>query len=476
MGDELYYLDCAEHLAFGYVDHPPFSIAVLAVLRALFGDSLLALHALPALLHVATIALIGALARELGGGRVAQGLAGLGALVCPIYLADAGFYSMNAFEPALWALVALLLARIANGAAPRTWLWLGVVLGVGLLNKWSVLWLGLGLGVALVSTPERRWLATRWPWLCAGIALALFSPHVAWQVQNDWPTLEFMRNATAHKMTAKSPLAFAAEQVLVMNPVAAPLWLAGAAWLLAAPGGRKFRTLGWTWLVVLALLAASGSARSNYSGPAYAALFAAGGVAWEGVARRRGLRFAPAALALVLALGLAAAPLALPLVPPESYAAYTRALGIEAPKDEVAEFGPLPIHLASRIGWSGVAAAVAGAYDALPPEERGRVAILGGSFGETGALNFFGAPSGLPRAISAHNNYWLWGPGAADGSVVIALARSEEVLLRYFERVERAGEIDCRYCMPAIDRLSVYVCRGPRRPLREVWSELKHYI
>jgi 4-amino-4-deoxy-L-arabinose transferase-like glycosyltransferase len=122
MTDELYYLDCANHLAWGYVDHPPLSIALLALLRLTIGDSLIALRLAPALAGSATIVLVGLMARELGGGRVTQGFAALAALVAPVYFGIDAFYSMNAFEPALWALAAYLLLRLENGATPRLWL------------------------------------------------------------------------------------------------------------------------------------------------------------------------------------------------------------------------------------------------------------------------------------------------------------------------------------------------------------------
>jgi len=477
MSDEFYYLDCVRHLAWGYVDHPPLSIAALAGVRAVLGDSVLGLHAVPALLGAANILGIAALARELRGGAVAQGLAALAALVSPVFLAVSGFWSMNAIEPPLWTLAYWLVARIASGAPRVTWLWLGLVLGLGLMNKISMLWFGFGLAVGLLATPERRWLATPWPWACAGLALLVFAPHLAWQVQNGWPTLEFMHNATADKMTHKSVLEFVGEQALLMTPLGIPVWLAGAIYLFVRGGSR--RILGWIWLTVLVFLSVSGSARSNYSAPAYAAVIAAGGVAWESIAiARPRLRWVPLALALLLALGLSAAPLGIPLVPPDRYPAYEAALGVRPPKDQIDALGPLPLHFALRFGWVELVDGVARAYQSLTPEERARAVIVGQNFAETGALNFYGPARGLPRAVSGHNNYWLWGPGTVDGSAVIVIGHDDSAarLREDFASVERAGEIHCRYCMPALDHDVVYVCRGLRRPIDQIWAELKHYI
>jgi len=475
MGDEFYYLDCAARLDWGYVDHPPLSVAVLRLVRATLGDGLPALRFVPALLHSLVVVLAGLLARELGGGRGAQALAALAAAVCPVFLGTTSFYSMNAFELCFWALAAWLLARLVNTGDARLWLALGCVLGLGLLNKISMSWFGLGLAVGLVLTPERRWLATPWPWAAGVIAGVLFAPHLLWQVQHDWPTLEFMRNATREKMLAKSPLAFLADQFVIANPLLAPLWLAGLVRCFRTPEGRRHQIQAWIWIVVFLLLALNGSARANYLGPAYTPLFAAGGVAFERFARAHRGPWLQTAAGLFAIAGLGAAPLALPLLPPHRYAAYQRAIGLSAPVEERSELGVMPLHFATRFGWSELIAAVEKAYATLTPEEQARAVVFGAWFGDTGALNFFGPAHGLPPAITGHNNYWLWGPGAATGEVMLVVAEHGERLSEAFSRVERVAEIDCRYCMPAMDRLGVYVCRGLRRPLAEVWPEVKLY-
>jgi len=350
------------------------------------------------------------------------------------------------------------------------------VLGVGLLNKISMLWFGLGLTVGLVLTPERRWFVTPWPYLAAALSLAIFAPHVVWQLQHGLPTLEFMRNATELKMVSKSPLGFAAEQLLMMNPLAVPFWLAGLVYYFASPAGSRHRVLGWIWITVFLLLAASGSARANYLGPAYTVLLPAGGVAFERLARGRRWRWLPATAAVLLAVGGAAtAPMAIPLLPPARYVAYERALGISAPVEQQGEIGPLPMHFALRFGWEELMEAVEEAHATLSEEERTGTAVFGSWFGDTGAVNFFGREAGLPPAISGHNNYWLWGPREFSGDVLIVIARSDARLVELFEHVEPVASVGCQYCMPDTSRLSVYVCRGLRQSLPEVWPRLKHY-
>ena len=169
MTDELYFLDSVDRLQWGYVDHPPLSIALLRVWRDLFGSALIAIRIPAWLCGGATIVLSGLLARELGGGRAAQGLAALGALATPVFFSLGNYYSMNPIEQALWAAAFVVLARLGNGGAARLWIWLGVVLAVAMLNKVSTAWLAGGIAVGVVLTPLRRWLRTPWPWIAAAI-------------------------------------------------------------------------------------------------------------------------------------------------------------------------------------------------------------------------------------------------------------------------------------------------------------------
>jgi len=474
--DELYYLACSEHLGWGYVDHPPLSVFVLWVVRSLLGDSLLAIRLLPAFLGATTVALVGLMVRALGGGRWAGVLAMTAALVAPVYLALDHFYSMNAFDLLFWALAGYLLLRIASGGPPWLWLLLGGVLGLGLLNKISVLWLGAGLLVGLVATRQRRWLATRWPWLAGGLAALIFAPHLLWQMLHGWPTLEFIRNATGEKMVQVGPLDFFFGQVDMMLLATLPLWLAGLAYLLFHPRARDYRLLGWIYLTVFAILAASGSSRSGYLAAAYSWLFAAGGVAVAGLLeRRRWAWVVPVLVVLMLAMGALVAPLAVPILPVERYLLHASWLGQEPATEERKELGELGQFFADMHGWPAIVDTVAEVYHGLSPAERAKVRVLAPDYGIAGALDLLGKRRGLPPTLSGHNSYWLWGPGDWDGEVMIVVGGSEERLRASFQRVDRAATLDCGRCMPYENGRPVWVGRGLLRPVAEVWPQLKHY-
>jgi MFS family permease len=474
--DELYYLACADHLDWGYVDHPPFSIAVLAIVRAVFGDSVGAIRVVPALAGAMTVALVGVMARRLGGGRFAQALSMTAALVAPFYLTLGQYFSMNALDLLSWAIAAHLVLRIVQGGSPRLWLLLGAVLGIGVENKLSVLWLCFGLAVGLLLTPHRSLLRTRWPWLGAAIAVALAAPHVAWQVVHGWPTLEFVRNATEHKIVALTPVGFLKSQVKGMFILAAPVWMAGLVFLLLRPGGRAARLLGWSYAAVFVLLAASPAARPVYLAPAYMFLLPAGGVALESWIRGPGRWALGAYIALLAVSGAAAAPFLMPLLPARTLAARLSRPDAVVRSEERSGVGTLPEYLAHMYGWETIVATAKDVHDSLPEAERGRAVILAPNYGVAAAIDVLGRGHGLPPARSGHNSYWLWGPGAAPWDVVIAIGMPEEQLRSWFEDVTRAAETDCGYCMPYENHRPVWIARRPRVPLSVIWAQLKTFV
>jgi 4-amino-4-deoxy-L-arabinose transferase-like glycosyltransferase len=473
--DELYYVACGRRLDWGYVDHPPFVALVARLGETLFGLSPEGARVLPVLAGSLVVVLTGLLARELSGGPFAQALAALTAMVAPVYLFLFHILSMNVFDVLFWTLAALLLARLLRGGDPRLWLLFGLVCGLGLENKHSMLFFGLGVAAGLVLTPARRHLATPWPWLGGLLAAALFLPNVLWEVRQGWPTLEFMRNAEAEKNLHLSPLAFLREQVLLVNPLTLPLWLAGLAGFLVSRRLARFRALGWIYLAVLALLLAR-AAKPYYLAPAYPILFAGGAVVAEGLAGRPGWRWLkPASLALLVLGGAFLAPLTLPLLPEPAFVRYAGALGIQPSSGERHRLGVLPQHFADMHGWPEMAAAVGRVWRTIPPAERRRCAVFGQNYGEAGAVELLGDRWGLPDALSAHNNYYLWGPRGYDGSCLVVLNDDRESLDEIFGDVRLAAVFRCPLCMPFEDEMPIWVCRRPRIPLAELWPQIKHY-
>jgi 4-amino-4-deoxy-L-arabinose transferase-like glycosyltransferase len=177
----------------------------------LFGTSAEALRVIPLVLAVCLVVVSVAIVRRLGGGPFAQTLTAVAVAIAPPYLFLFHVLSMNSAEVVLWAATGWLLMVALDGNRRAAWLALGVTVGIGLLNKHSMVFLAGALGLGLVLTPARRVLQTPWPWAAGAIAAAIVAPHLAWQAANGWPTLEFARYAQAHEIAELSAPRFVAE-------------------------------------------------------------------------------------------------------------------------------------------------------------------------------------------------------------------------------------------------------------------------
>jgi hypothetical protein len=474
--DELYYLACGRHLAWGYVDHPPLVAVLARAETALLGSSTAGLRFLSAVAGALTVLLTGLTAGVLGGRRFAQSLACVCAIVAPVYLENFTIFTMNSFDFLFWTTMIYLLARLLRGDDGRLWVWFGVVAGIGLLNKHSVLYLLAGVLVGLLLTPARRHLTRAPVWIGAMVALALFAPHVLWQVQHGWPTLEFMRNAQAEKNVHVSVLAFLLGQILIHLPLTAPIWLAGLGYLLLAKHTAPFRALGWIYLFCFALLSLSG-AKLYYLSPAYPVLFAAGGVAVErGSEGTRWRWLRPATIAVLVIGGAVFAPIVLPILPPARLEAYMQRIGFKPVLMEHHRAPRLTQTFADEFGWEEMVAKVAKVYAALPPEERARCGIFCSNYGEAGAIDYYGPKYGLPPAASGHNSYWLWGPPSGRGEVIITVGESEEDVAKTYRDVQVVDRTDNEWCMPFENDQPIIVGRQPKDALKAIWPRCKRFI
>jgi hypothetical protein len=473
--DELYAIACSRHLAWGYVDQPPFSELVLALNGTLLGYSPLALRLLPAVCGGLAAFLVGLIAKELGGGRYAQALAVTAFIIGGVYLAIDNYYSMNCFDHLFWALGIYLLARLLKGGDTRLWMLFGLVAGVGLENKYSMGFLGLGLIAGLALTPARSHFLDKWLWMGGAIATLIFLPHILWEVHHHFPTAEFIHNVTAQKNLPMTPWGFCKECVLLVDPFTLPIWLAGLFYLLFSPRGRKFQVLGWIYVAVLGILLSTHS-KPYYAAPAFLILLPAGAVAMEAFAARHAWNWLkPASLTALVFGGALMAPLALPVLPVETYIRYQDWLGIEPRAEERGEkLSKLSQMYADMFGWPEMAAQIAQIYNRLSPEDQADCVIGASNYGEAGAIDFFGNQYGLPNAISTHNNYWYWGPGDKPGKVLLVIGGSKEDYEHLYQDVQEVGAFENRYAAESGRR--IFLCRKPKGTLQAFWPQHHHFI
>jgi 4-amino-4-deoxy-L-arabinose transferase-like glycosyltransferase len=468
--DELYYIASGNHPALGYVDYPPITPLLAYLVALLLGSSPWTLRVLPSLVGACLVILVALVARELGGGRRAQVLAAVAAATSLLLLGSNWLFMTVTFDELWWIAAIFVFARLLRANEPRLWLAIGVVLGLGLETKLTIVGLGVGLAAALIMTPLRWQLRTRWPWLGLLLAFLLWAPNLAWQQLNSWPTLEFLRlhgeviqaavqGSISLNFDSGGVLAFVAFQPVLIGIVTLPLWFMGWYFLLRH---ARWRPLGVTALVAFLLYLPVGKA--YYPGPLIPLLLAAGCVQLEATVSSRGWSRAVllAATAMVLQAVLAL-PILIPVMPQPSLATF----GLDQARKDYAD----------TVGWPELVAQVAAEYQQLTPDERLSTAIVAGNYGEAGAIDMYGPAFQLPIALSPHLTFWYWKPEHVDASTVIAVGVAEAQMRQYFTDVRRVGTVQ------SVDGVrneevgrAILICRQPVVPLDDAWPLLRRFF
>lgn len=462
-GDELYFIDCGRHLAFGYVDHPPLIPWIARITQAL-GGGLFALR-LPAIAAgIGTMLFAAFLVRLWGGGWWAQLVTLLCLLVAPAHLRIGAMLNIPVVEVFLCTTTAYLVARGISRGAQWLWLLAGSTLGLAILAKHSSLLWGGTLIVTMLATPARSVLMRRWPWFGVAIAFVFVAPNLAWQASNGFATFEFMRILRHEVLAEQGRGLFVAGQLLYFHPLAVPVWAAGLVFSFTSKG-HATRPFALQFLAMFGFLLAVGG-KPYYLASAYPAVLAAGGVALERwLAPRMSVR-----RILVGSLTLSGAMLGLftlPALPLQTVDAVIGSLlGWVVPPMALTH------DLHGMYGWTEHAATIDRLYRSLPQADRERVTVLTGTYSQAAALNVIRAEA-IPRAVSGSMSYFLWGPDGSRGEVLIAYGLPRELIERHYRTCAEVARIDAPLARPWDTDLPVYMCRDPKHSMAALWPELK---
>ena len=455
--DELYFIVAGRHPAFGYVDQPPLTPLISAAVSNMLGVSPTALRLLPALTAAAIVVLTGLMTRELGGSGRAQLLASITAALSGV-LAEGHLDHTTTYDLLAWAIILWLVIRLLAGADRRLWLAVGLVAGIALENKDTPVFLGSGLAAGVIVA--RRWdvLACRWTWAGLALALAVWAPNLGWQVANGFPEVT-MAHAIAGDATANRTL-LVPMLLLFAGPLLFPVSIAGLGWLLLGRDGAPWRTVGFAFPVIVAMVAASGG-KFYYAAAFVPVLIAAGAIVLDywldgGHGRLRSASFAAAAAASGATMAL----LVLPILPP----AVLNSTPIPSLYDTSVE----------QIGWPQYVATVDGVVDSLPAAERAHAVVVTGNYAEAAAVELLGT-EGVP-VYSGHNSYWDWGPPAADRTTAILIGIGVGgPLASYFHECSMAAQINNGYGVDNQEQYqTVWVCTGLRVPWSQIWPNFRH--
>jgi 4-amino-4-deoxy-L-arabinose transferase-like glycosyltransferase len=482
--DEFNYIVCGDHLQWGYVDQPPLIPFLIHICRAVLGDSLRSIRFIPALASSLLLVQTAAIARELGGRRFALLLSAICALIAPQYLSNGSLLGTNCLEPNLWMGCAYFAILAIKRTDPRYWLWFGVIAGLGLEEKYSIAVFGLGIVVGLLLTPQRLVFLSKWIWLGGLAAFLVFLPNLLWNIHYDWPFAQLMRGIRAEgRDVVLGPFDYFFQQTLLVDPITAPIWLAGLFALLFSARLKAYRLLGWCYLVCYAIFFVL-HGKNYYLAPVYPMLLAAGAVVIEsaingpGQAPRHVQWLKPVIAIILLASGAHLTPIVIPVFSPEHFLAYAKTLPFKLPVMEHSHArAALPQWYSDQFGWQEIVDETAVAWNRLTPGERKNenCGIFAQDYGQAGAIDFLGRGYGLPRSLSGHQTWFLWGPRGYSGNCMIVLDDKRQRLEELFEHVEFVGtSAPNPYALE--QQIDVYICRGAKfGTLNAVWPQIKRW-
>jgi hypothetical protein len=471
--DELYFIICGFHPQWGYVDQPPV-VPLLSAMTQLFGHSLLLLRAVPAFFAAAGVYTTCLLVEEFDGGAFAQVTASLVFFFASVLMSFGMKVSADEVGLWTWPLIALFVVRLTKGADPRLWLLVGLVAGITLESKYSVLFFLAALIVGLLIVPERRVLFNLWFVAGTAIALLIALPNFLWQWQHDFPMLELLKNGQNGKNLIVGPIAYLGQEIIITGLLLAAVWIIGLVCLLLKP---VTRFLGLMYILLIAEMMIF-HGKHYYPADVYPILIAAGAVAIERWTRTVVLvRYV--VTTLIVILGLVVLPNTLPVLPEATFVTYSDALGraLHISRSATAtegnrETSTLPGDWADMHGWPELAATVAKVYDSLPPTDRAQAVVFAGNYGEASAVAFF-APQ-IP-VISEHNQYWLWGTHGYSGNVLVQIGGSCFQSDKYFTSRTFATTFKDPWAIEYENNLPIWICRGIKKPLSAIWPEIKSY-
>lgn len=480
--DEFDYMSCGDHLQWGYVDQPPLIPFLTHISRALLGDSLRAIRFLPALASSLLVVQAAATARQLGGRRYALLLTAICVALAPQYLSNGGLLGTNCLEPNLWLGCAQFVILAVKKNDPRYWIGFGIVAGLGMEEKYTIAVFGLGIVIGLLLTEQRRAFLNPWIWLGGLAASFVLLPNLLWNLHYGWPFLQLIRAIrAAGRDVVLGPLQFFFQQLLVVNPLAGPVWLAGLFALLAWRPLRQYRALGWSYLVSYIVIFLQ-HGKNYYLAPIYPMLFAAGAVAIDSALHRKTEAslgrawFKPVIATVLVVNGIYLIPVVVPVFSPDRFLDYARTLPFKLPVNEYSHArAALPQWYADQFGWKEIADETAVAWNRIPPAERADCGIFAQDYGQAGAIDFFGRREGLPGAMSGDRTYWIWGPHNYSGNCMIVLDDRKEVLERYWSDVEFFGR-SAPNDWALEQQIPVFICKGKKfDSWAGVWPRLKRW-
>lgn len=471
--DEYLYLMQGNHLAWGYPAVPP-TIAFLGFICKLFGYSVFMIRLIPALFGAFTVYMIGRIVIEMKGGYFAQFLA------CLAYFVT-GFLRMNLlFQPnsmdvLYFTICVYYTVRYIHTSTDKYILYCGILIGLGLLNKYTMALFPIGMLTGLLLTPHRKLFKNRNLYFALLIAFIIFLPNLLWEYFHHFPIIIQVHALQGNQLKHFDTATFIKGQLVNCFP-SLFVWVAGLIFYLFAKSGKKYRIFAWMYLTILVVLIFS-NGKDYYAMGAYPMLMAGGGVFLEKLTNKIILRWSlrPVMSAIMLWLAIPVLLICIPIFPPAKMAAYCskyKSLGVLRWED--GQDHALPQDFADMLGWKEMTNMVVSAYHSLDSSEKASTIIYGDNYGEAAAVSIYGRNDHLPQVQSKEGGFVLWNPMNQhfENLIVITDDTSDlhkPLLTKNFKQVTEVGAVTDSF---ARERgTMVLLCKGATEAVNDFINE-----
>ena len=488
-GDEMYYIAIGDGWRFSNLDMLPLTPLYLRFFTFLFGYSIQVIHLASSLCCACTLGITCLIARELGGNKYSILLAGVYSLFSGL-VPTAAVFTYDCLGSLLWVTALYGVVKALKENNPRWAILTGVCIGIGMLNKVTVILLPLVLVISLLLVPQRSWFRSKWLWIAGGIIIPFVIPFLVWQFHQDWYFLDFVTKYTSEMSYKYTLAAFLWNQVIPNNVFVFPVWFMALILLLFSPTWKTYRVFGFCYIFLFLIFYFLHSP-FYFLTPLYAVLIPIGSIRIEKYLDSLSpggaiVKFGRPAIPIVYFIGsLPLLPLALPILPVDQLVTYVSKIGKDAGlKTSSVSQGVLPHWMADRFGWEDMVKDIAVVYHSGSLAEGNGTGILTGNYSQASAVHLYRLKYGLPEPISADGWFYFQTLQMHEfKQSYVSIGVSPNTLREVFSRVEQKSIFSNPYCQPYNNDQPVCYCTGPKFDLKKRWliekrmdSQFKMYI
>lgn len=473
-GDELLHIETGNHLAFGYMEFPPF-IAFLAFIQNLFNSNSVYIHHLFS--HISSILIIIFIAKitiELGGKNKALFLTLLCIIIAPAFGRSQQLFQPVVFGQLFWVLGFYQLVRYIKYLDKKYLTYLAIFSLIGFLFKYDILFFIFGLSSLFFFKRTRETLLKQNVGLYIVIAFLLILPNIYWQYTNNFPVLQMFSRLYETQLDKLSRIDNLKNLILATNPISLILVFPALFYMFKSNKTELYKPVAFSITLSFFLLVFS-NGKSYYFFPIILTILPFGALFWEQkvIQNHKWVMFP---ITFLLFLGSILISFGMPVY---TFNHYLHSIYKYEKKDiDGGKYGVKYDEYYTQEKWKKTMTELKKVYDSLPESEKLNCLIWGKHYAQAGSVNLFKKQYGLPKVFSYHGSFYSWTPNGEMPKTVIALSyQVGDFFNPYFEKVTLVKSIYNPYADNEEELYQrIYICKNPKQNFEKMKDLFKNRI